>query len=208
MKATMNFDELKEGMRVKWGESEGRIVKLYPHYAWAEFKNTINVPENLYIDRENVQYIVPVEPEKGHKFETGMRVKYKHQLGTVEAVGKDCCFVRFDNAWGGLPCLFENEMLNELHIVDDKQEEIENIPQTSPSPAYYDVGGISVNDVIRAKLTPEEYAGWCKGNILKYTMRAKYKEDEQKDLKKAADYMRWLIESKEGKDDELHPRSF
>ena len=166
-----------------------------------EFKNTINVPENLYIDRENVQYIVPVEPEKGHKFETGMRVKYKHQLGTVEAVGKDCCFVRFDNAWGGLPCLFENEMLNELHIVDDKQEEIENIPQTSPSPAYYDVGGISVNDVIRAKLTPEEYAGWCKGNILKYTMRAKYKEDEQKDLKKAADYMRWLIESKESQDD-------
>ena len=149
MKATMNFDELKEGMRVKWGESEGRIVKLYTSHAWAEFKNTIHVPENLYIDRENVQYIVPVEDEK---------------------------------------------------------EEIENIPQTSPS--YYDIGGISVNDVIRAKLTPEEYAGWCKGNILKYTMRAKYKEDEQKDLKKAADYMRWLIESKEGKDNELHPRIF
>lgn len=199
MKDTMNFDELKEGMRVKWGESEGRIVKLYTSHAWAEFKNTINVPENLYIDRENVQYIVPVEPEKGHKFETGMRVKYKHQLGTVEAVGKDCCFVRFDNAWGDLPCLFENEMLNELQIVEDEKEEIENIPQTSPS--YYDVGGISVNDVIRAKLTPEEYAGWCKGNILKYTMRAKYKEDEQKDLKKAADYMRWLIESKESQDD-------
>ena len=204
----MDFDELKEGMRVKWGESEGRIVKLYTSHAWAEFKNTIHVPENLYIDKDNVQYIVPVESEKGHKFETGMRVKYMHQLGTVETVGKDCCFVRFDNAWGGLPCFFENEMLNELQIVEDEKEEIENIPQTSPSPAYYDVGGISVNDVIRAKLTPEEYAGWCKGNILKYTMRAKYKEDEQKDLKKAADYMRWLIESKEGKDDELHPRSF
>lgn len=155
----MNFDELKEGMRVKWGESEGRIVKLYTSHAWAEFKNTIPVPENLYIDRENVQYIVPVESEKGHKF--------------------------------------ENEMLNELYIGDDKKDEIENITQTSPSPSYYDVGGISVNDVIRAKLTPEEYAGWCKGNILKYTMRAKYKEDEQKDLKKAADYMRWLIECKE-----------
>lgn len=56
MKVIMNFDELKEGMRVKWGESEGIIVKLYPHWAWAEFKNTINVPENLYIDKDNVQW--------------------------------------------------------------------------------------------------------------------------------------------------------
>ena len=191
----MNFDELKEGMRVKWGESEGRIVKLYTSHAWAEFKNTIHVPENLYIDKDNVQYIVPVESEKSHKFETGMRVKYMHQLGTVETVGKDCCFVRFDNAWAGLPGLFEDDMLDELQVVDDKREEAENISKNSSS--YYDVGGISVNDVIRAKLTPEEYAGWCKGNILKYTMRAKYKEDEQKDLKKAADYMRWLIECKE-----------
>ena len=123
-----------------------------------------------------------------------MRVKYMHQLGTVEAVGKDCCFVRFDNAWGGLPCLFEDDMLDELQVVDDKREEAENISKNSSS--YYDIGGISVNDVIRAKLTPEEYAGWCKGNILKYTMRAKYKENENKDLKKAADYMRWLIECK------------
>ena len=44
----MEFNELKEGMRVKWGESEGRIVKLYTSHAWAEFKNTIHVPENLY----------------------------------------------------------------------------------------------------------------------------------------------------------------
>lgn len=91
--------------------------------------------------------------------------------------------------------MFEDDMLDELQVVDDKREEAENISKNSSS--YYDVGGISVNDVIRAKLTLEEYAGWCKGNILKYTMRAKYKEHEQKDLKKAADYMRWLIESKE-----------
>ena len=140
------------------------------------------------------------------KLKKGMRVKYKNELGTIVTKGEKCCFVEFDNSWGGLPCLFEDDMLDELQVVDDKREEAENIPKKSPS--YYDVGGISVNDVIRAKLTPEEYAGWCKGNILKYTMRAKYKEDEQKDLKKAADYMRWLIESKEGKDNELHPRIF
>ena len=148
-----------------------------------------------------------------NKIKRGMRVKYKSQLGTILTKSEKCCFVEFDNSWGSLPFLFEDDMLDELQVVDDKHEDAENISKNSPS--YYDVGGISVNDVIisvndviRAKLTPEEYAGWCKGNILKYTMRAKYKEDEQKDLKKAADYMRWLIESKEGKDNELHPRIF
>lgn len=66
---------------------------------------------------------------------------------------------------------------------------------------YYDKGGISVQDILRAKLTREEYIGWCKGNILKYTMRAKYKDDEAQDLKKAADYMKWLNECMNGSND-------
>ena len=32
-------------------------------------------------------------------------------------------------------------------------------------PAHYTDGGIETIDFIRAKLTPEEFAGYCKGNI-------------------------------------------
>lgn len=56
------------------------------------------------------------------------------------------------------------------------------------SPAHYTVGGYEALDVIRAKLTPEEYRGYLKGNILKYLMRSNYKQDHDKDCNKAAFY--------------------
>jgi len=55
---------------------------------------------------------------------------------------------------------------------------------------YYDAGNIEVMAVIKAKLTPEEFAGYCKGNILKYTCRAAFKHDEpDRDIEKAQTYM-------------------
>lgn len=61
---------------------------------------------------------------------------------------------------------------------------------------YYDVGGIETLDIIRAKLTPEEYRGFLKGNAIKYLCRAAHKDDEQRDLEKAAYYTEWLAEDK------------
>ena len=60
------------------------------------------------------------------------------------------------------------------------------------SPTHYTVGGYEAIDVLRAKLTRSEYIGYCKGNILKYLMRANYKGHHDQDLKKAAWYMREL----------------
>lgn len=65
---------------------------------------------------------------------------------------------------------------------------------------YYDIGGIAVIDYIKAKLTPEAYKGFLEGNVIKYMSRAAYKEDELNDLKKAYEYLGWLIETVEGKD--------
>ena len=59
---------------------------------------------------------------------------------------------------------------------------------------YYDVGGITVIDYIKAKLIPEEYKGFLKGNVIKYVSRSAFKEDELSDLKKAQEYLGWLIE--------------
>lgn len=40
-------------------------------------------------------------------------------------------------------------------------------------------------DVIEATLTPEEFAGYCKGNFLKYRLRAGEKGDTQQDIDKS-----------------------
>jgi len=70
------------------------------------------------------------------------------------------------------------------------------------SPDHYTVGGYEAIDVIRAKLTPEEFRGYCKGNMLKYLMRANYKGHHNKDCQKAAWYASELEEALE---DELGP---
>ncbi len=59
---------------------------------------------------------------------------------------------------------------------------------------YYDAGGIETLDVIRAKLTRDEYRGYLMGCALKYLCRAAYKGDRTRDVEKAANYTRWLAD--------------
>lgn len=49
-------------------------------------------------------------------------------------------------------------------------------------------------DVIMATLSPAEFEGYLKGNILKYRLRAGNKGDAQKDIAKADWYSNKLIE--------------
>lgn len=49
---------------------------------------------------------------------------------------------------------------------------------------------------MKSNFTSEEYEGFLKGNIIKYVSRYKQK-DGVKDLKKALDYLNWLIEHEE-----------
>ncbi len=63
-------------------------------------------------------------------------------------------------------------------------------------PAHYKQGGLEVITVLRKKLTKEEFKGFCKGNILKYVMRADYKHGSE-DYKKAKIYLEWLIKEAE-----------
>ena len=49
-------------------------------------------------------------------------------------------------------------------------------------------------DVIRSFLTPEEYRGYCKGNFLKYRLRAGEKGDALQDIAKSEVYRNWLNE--------------
>jgi hypothetical protein len=64
-------------------------------------------------------------------------------------------------------------------------------------PDHYTSGGIEVIDYLRAKLTPEQFAGFCLGNALKYLSRAGRKGDATTDLEKAAWYLDALIAAQE-----------
>ncbi len=63
-------------------------------------------------------------------------------------------------------------------------------------PPHYKAGGIECIDAIEAALTPEEYAGFIKGNVIKYSWRSKHKNGLE-DLKKAVWYLnRFLSKEK------------
>ena len=60
------------------------------------------------------------------------------------------------------------------------------------SPSHYLTGGIETIDFIKAKLTLEEFRGFCKGNVIKYLSRAEHKGGIE-DYQKAKVYLEWLI---------------
>jgi len=55
-------------------------------------------------------------------------------------------------------------------------------------PPHYQIGGIETIDVIEAKLTPEEFRGYLKGNVVKYLTRIGYKDNAGKDVDKMVWY--------------------
>ena len=48
-------------------------------------------------------------------------------------------------------------------------------------------------------MTPEEFQGYCKGNIIKYACRCGRKDDPLKEALKIVDYANWLVLSLQGK---------
>ena len=60
-------------------------------------------------------------------------------------------------------------------------------------PPHYKVGGIEAIDYIQAKLTLEQFEGYCIGNALKYISRANHKKDATEDLRKAIWYLNRLV---------------
>ncbi|WII39684.1 DUF3310 domain-containing protein [Paenibacillus thiaminolyticus] len=66
-------------------------------------------------------------------------------------------------------------------------------------PSHYTVGGIETIDIIRAKLTPEEFRGYCKGNVLKYVCRERWKGGDE-DLQKTRKYIEFALEDEDDED--------
>jgi len=67
-------------------------------------------------------------------------------------------------------------------------------PRKRQPVSHYMAGGLEVIDILKAKLTKEEFRGFCRANALKYIFRAPHKGFEVDDLYKAETYTRWLRE--------------
>lgn len=74
----------------------------------------------------------------------------------------------------------------------------DDIKQQVIHPDHYADGGIEPIDYIFAKLSPDEFNGFCIGNVLRYVSRAGKKGDAKKDIAKAFVYMGWLFANMEG----------
>ena len=68
------------------------------------------------------------------------------------------------------------------------------VPMTNrvDHPVHYNTGGIETIDYLESALTPDEYVGFLKGNILKYLSRERFKNGIE-DCKKAKWYMDRLV---------------
>lgn len=60
------------------------------------------------------------------------------------------------------------------------------------NPRHYTDGGIETIKYLEAKLSPEEFRGFIKGNVLKYLSRESRKGGDE-DLAKAAWYLLYLL---------------
>ena len=70
-------------------------------------------------------------------------------------------------------------------------------------PSHYTAGSIEFIDYIQEKLTPEEFRGYIKGNVIKYLTREQHKNGDE-DIRKAQWYLNRLADTltKDGGGDE------
>lgn len=64
------------------------------------------------------------------------------------------------------------------------------------NPSHYKLGeGVECIDYIKQVLTPEEFKGYCHGNLIKYQHRHGYKSKPIEDMEKAEWYLRKMLET-------------
>lgn len=86
-------------------------------------------------------------------------------------------------------------------MIDDQSEpgawkEALEMRKDMVNPDHYKVGGIEAIDYLQAKLSKEEFAGFCRGNALKYLSRAGHKDDAAQEYRKAIWYIERLLSAR------------
>ena len=83
---------------------------------------------------------------------------------------------------------------NTLSGTDKNGVELSSVENNVKSPKHYRLEGLNIEsiDVIRATLGKEGFKAFCKGNIMKYLIRAE-KKNGLEDYKKAQIYLGWYL---------------
>lgn len=70
----------------------------------------------------------------------------------------------------------------------DHKKAYNKIIEMVERPKHYKFFEMEAIDIIRASMTKEQFIGYCKGNALKYRLRAGKKDDTLQDIAKAEEY--------------------
>jgi hypothetical protein len=99
--------------------------------------------------------------------------------------------------------MYGNDFMKYKDIRDALNAEVvsDEIVDVVNSPPHYKTGGIEAIEGIEASMGPEAFAGYLKGNIMKYMWRYERKGKPIEDLKKARWYLDRLIGLRERKAD-------
>ena len=107
--------------------------------------------------------------------------------------------VKFQNGSGNVGFMFFSDV---EEIVSDSKKESHcgnsGLPKDS---THYQHTLLQPLEIMQRIMTPEEFKGFLKGNILKYSIRGGNKQGEpaEKDLGKVETYSRWLRLAEQGK---------
>ena len=134
-------------------------------------------------------------------------VEYGYILTHKTPEGRDWWQEVFDGKNPPIPAKSIEDLRKAGMIPEPKSESVikgfermEAKDEAITSPGHYKVcEGMQVVDIIRAVLTPEQFRGYCIGNLIKYRMRAGKKTmSPMEDLEKAHVYETWLKELEGG----------
>lgn len=95
--------------------------------------------------------------------------------------------------------MYGNDFMRYKEVRDALNDEVagDEVVDVVNSPPHYKSGGVEAIEGIEASMAPEAYAGYLKGNIMKYMWRYERKGKPIEDLKKARWYLDRLIAAQE-----------
>ena len=66
---------------------------------------------------------------------------------------------------------------------------------TAGAASHYQVGSKQPIEIMQEVMTPEEFQGYLRGNIIKYALRLGHKDEVSKEAQKMQQYAQWLVEA-------------
>ena len=140
---------------------------------WERLRKAIPAVENATIDESLMQVYINLAEEEAKVAE---EKKQYDEVWNKDNIDEEDVVNGIDEA-----------MAKSHYWADSKKEDVVN------SPSHYNNGSIECIEGIQASMSTEAFAGYLKGNCMKYLWRYDYKGKPVEDLQKAQWYLTKLI---------------